>query len=348
MHNENGNGLLNARGAKQVRSGLYSQKQFFTVLPALLFSAQAAGQLFSLSPEIARANRAAVNIFQILGSEPKMMRYDTVQPDERLEQAADSTSETPLREKVPEIEFREVTFSYKASVTQTALQGVSFSIAAGEIVALVGPSGAGKSSTIGLMERFYDPTTGKVLFQGTEGSQIDIRLLRRRMALVPQEPQLFPGSVGYNIKLGAGQRSSTISQDLVEKTAKRCGLHAFISSLPQGYDTNCGSVGDSQLSEGQRQRLSLARALVSDPAVLLLDEPTSALDAHSERQVQEALQEAAQGLTIVIVAHRLASIQHVDRIIVFDRGKVVEQGTHTELVQQGGLYSSMAKAQALS
>lgn len=134
----------------------------------------------------------------------------------------------------------------------------------------------------------------------------------------------------------------------IEDSAKAVGLHDFITSLAEGYNTDCGSSAGSQLSGGQQQRLALARALIRDPQILLLDEPTSALDAHSERQVQDALTAASQGRTTILVAHRLASIQHVDRIIVFDRGTVVEQGTHRELLQQEGLYASMAQAQALS
>ena len=139
-----------------------------------------------------------------------------------------------------------------------------------------------------------------------------------------------------------------MTSEEVWKCATVVGLHDFISSLPEGYATDCGSIAGSQLSGGQRQRLSLARALIRNPKILLLDEPTSALDAHSEKQVQEALKEAAKGRTTVIVAHRLASIQQVDRIIVFDQGTIVEQGTHSELIEKGGLYASMARAQALS
>jgi len=176
---------------------------------------------------------------------------------------------------------------------------------------------------------------------------MEIDQLRSCIALVPQEPELFPGTIEYNIGLGAGA-GHTVTMRQIEDCAKAVGLHDFISSLPDGYNTECGSSSGSQLSGGQRQRLSLARALIRDPSILLLDEPTSALDAHSERQVQDALTAASQGRTTILVAHRLASIQHVDKIIVFDRGTVVEQGTHHELVQKEGLYASMAKAQALS
>jgi ABC-type multidrug transport system fused ATPase/permease subunit len=197
------------------------------------------------------------------------------------------------------------------------------------------------------MERFYDSTGGPILFEGVDIRQMNVRSLRRRLSLVPQDPELFPGTISYNIRLGAGSEQ-TITQDMVEAVAKQCGIHDFISSLPDGYDTECGPMSNSKLSGGQRQRLSLARALIRDPEVLILDEPTSSLDAVSEQQVQDALKSASKGRTTIIVAHRLASVRNADNIVVFDSGRVVEQGTHSELVQLGGLYASMAKAQALT
>lgn len=264
-----------------------------------------------------------------------------------LEKTTPPSSHDSPEGKEPKIEFRDVSFSYSTVSSKMALRSVSFSISSGETIALVGPSGAGKSSSISLLERFFDPSAGKILFQGTDLKTTDVCSLRSRMALVSQEPELFPGSIDHNIRLGAAS-GQVLSNEQVEKAARKCGLHDFIVSLPEGYNTNCGSLSGTQLSGGQRQRLSLARALIRDPEVLLLDEPTSALDAHSERHVQHSLTEAAKGRTTIIVAHRLASIQHVDRIIVFDQGKVVEQGTHSELVRNGGLYASMARAQALA
>lgn len=332
-------------GSKQVRNGTYSQKQFFIVLPALLFSAQAAGQLFSLSPEIARAKTAAVSIFQFLGFRPSIIRTGKDTPETSSVETSPERS-VPLGKR-PQIEFQDVEFSYRSNSAQPVLQKVNFSVASGETVAFVGPSGAGKSSTIALIERFYDPSYGHILFSGVDAVNMNVEDLRSMSALVPQEPELFPGSIEHNISLGA-VNSQTVTLQQVQECAVTVGLHDFISSLPEGYATDCGSVAGSQLSGGQRQRLSLARALIRNPKVLLLDEPTSALDAHSEKQVQDALKAAAKGRTTVIVAHRLASIQQVDRIIVFDRGQVIEQGRHSELMQSGGLYASMAKAQALS
>ena len=333
-------------GSKQVRNGKYNQKQFFIVLPALLFSAQAAGQLFSLSPEIARAKTAAVSIFQFLGFQPTILSPERKKPAE-TSSIESSPERTVSRDKRQQIEFKDVEFFYRANATAPILQNVNFSVANGDTIAFVGPSGAGKSSTIALIERFYDPSSGQVFFSGSDAAKMNVDDLRSMTALVPQEPELFPGSIEYNIRLGAANGQEVTPQE-VQECATTVGLHDFISSLPDGYATDCGSVAGSQLSGGQRQRLSLARALIRNPKILLLDEPTSALDAHSERQVQDALKAAAKGRTTIIVAHRLASVRDVDRIIVFDRGTIVEQGRHDELIQTGGLYASMARAQALS
>lgn len=319
------------------------------MLPALLFSAQAAGQLFSLSPEIARAKTAASSIFQLLSFEPSILKRDdkSVQAISAAKELPEPSPELVEQGSVAKFEFKNVSFSYSANAEQKALDDVSLTIRNGEAVALVGPSGAGKSSILALLERFYDPVEGKILFEHIDMRKVDVRDLRKRLALVPQEPEIFPGTISYNIRLGAALEQ-TVTQELVEAVAKKCGLHDFISSLPDGYNTECGSMSNSRFSGGQRQRLSLARALVRDPEVLILDEPTSALDATSEQQIQGALKEASKGRTTVTVAHRLASIRDVDRIIVFDNGRVVEQGTHSELIKVGGLYASMAKAQSLA
>ncbi|KAK5169886.1 uncharacterized protein LTR77_005864 [Saxophila tyrrhenica] len=331
-------------GSRQVRNGTYNQQQFFTVLPALLFSAQSAGQLFSLSPELARARTAAASIFKLLSSRPSIL---TSTPDDLQSEPEKSlTSSLDSLEKYSDakIQFRNVSFSYSNGAP--VLDDVSFGITEGQTVALVGPSGAGKSSIVSLFERFYDPTAGEILFDGTDLRDHDVRKLRGRLSLLSQDAELFPGSIRHNIALGASDRD--VSQQEIEAVANQCGIHDFVSSLPEGYTTECGAEGNSQLSGGQRSRIALARALLRNPECLLLDEPTASLDAVSEKQVQEALQAAAKGRTTVIVAHRLASIQHADNIIVLDGGRVVEQGSHAELVQKGGLYASMAKAQALA
>ncbi|GAB7361957.1 hypothetical protein MBLNU230_g1994t1 [Neophaeotheca triangularis] len=335
-------------GAKNVREGWYGQKEFFIVLPALLFSAQGAGQLFSLSPEITRAKSAAKSILKLLDSEPTILSTNGSGPDH--DPAAEKAPTTPSSSTPTTtcLEFKDVVFGYSAKDSQPALRGVSFTVENGQTVALVGPSGAGKSSTIGLMERYYDVTSGSILLNNTDIRSQDVTTVRSRLSLVSQDPELFPGTLSYNIGLGATANQQVSDTD-IQQACRQCGLHDFIISLPSGYETDISSnAGAAKLSGGQQQRVALARALVRNPEILLLDEPTSAMDAHSEKHVQEALEAAAEGRTTVIVAHRLASIKHADKILVFDQGKIVEQGSHGELVAKGGLYASMAKAQSLA
>lgn len=337
-------------GSKNVREGYYDSKSFFIVLPALLFSAQGAGQAFSLTPEITRARSAAKNICMMLDMQPTILKLDSREKDDGRGSLT-SDDEVILGKRransTPKIHLENVTLQYKTDGSKPALRNVTFSIKDGENVALVGPSGAGKSSTIALLERFYDAAEGSVAIDGVNVCDMDARVLRSRISLVPQEPELFPGSIAYNVKLGAA-RHQNVSQEDVEDACSQCGLHDFIMSLPEGYTTDCASNGVTKLSGGQRQRLAIARAMIRNPEILLLDEPTSALDAHSERMVQESLTTVSAGRTTITVAHRLASIQHMDRIIVFDQGTIVEMGTHRELTEKGGLYASMAKAQSVA
>lgn len=335
-------------GAKNVRNGEYTGLQFFIVLPALLFSAQASGQLFSLSPEIARARSAARSVFNLLGHQPRILKHASHKGMSESTPSSRSSvhSAEPLA-GAPKIAFEGVSLSYSGNKARLVLQEANITVPAGQTIALVGPSGAGKSTAISLIERFYEPKAGCVKLDGVDLRDLDVRAIRDRIALVSQEADLIPGSIAHNVKLGARSGQSVSDAD-VETACKQCGLHDFIVSLPEGYNTSYGSNGSSTLSGGQQQRLALARALVRDPEILLLDEPTSALDAHSEKHVKEALAKASNGRTTVIVAHRLASIQHADNIYVFDSGKIVEEGKHAELVARAGLYASMATAQSLS
>jgi len=313
-----------------------------------LFSAQAAGQLFSLSPEIARAKTAAKSVFTLLEARPSILNLPASISEKKLGSGTSTPPDFVLDAKSRNIKilFDKVSLSYAGNSTKKALRRVNMSIADGQTVALVGPSGGGKSSTIALIERFFDPTEGSVLLDGVDLRDMDVKDLRKVIGLVSQEPDLFPGSISYNVKLGAAP-GTLVDDAAVEAACQKCGLHDFITSLPDGYNTECGSSGTSKLSGGQRQRVAIARALVRDPQILLLDEPTSALDAHSEAQVQAALAAAARGRTTIVVAHRLASVQRADRIFVFDQGRVIASGTHAQLVQRCPLYASMAKAQSL-
>ena len=238
-----------------------------------------------------------------------------------------------------------MSLQYESRPGVYALDGVSFTVKPREYVAFVGKSGAGKSSTMHLIERFYDPTYGTVLLDGRDIRNEDVQEHRAKLGLVEQEPDLFPGSLKFNISLGA-RPGAKISQSDIEEVAKKCGLHDFIMSLPEGYNTDVGSHG-SKLSGGQRQRIAIARALIRDPEVLLLDEATSQLDATTEREIRDAIAAASSGRTTIMIAHRLASVQHADRIFVFEKGKIAEVGKHDELVAMGGIYSSMVVAQEL-
>jgi ATP-binding cassette subfamily B protein len=210
----------------------------------------------------------------------------------------------------------------------------------GEAIALVGASGAGKSTLMNLLMRFHDVKTGKILIDGYDIRDVQIKSLRQQLALVPQENILFSGTVASNIAFG----QKVYDTESVEQAARIANAHDFIMELPQGYDTWVGERGVN-LSGGQRQRISIARAVLHNPKILILDEATSALDAESESLVQEALQRLMQGRTVFIIAHRLATIRNSDRIIVLEQGQIVESGTHDELLQKAGRYAQLHSRQ---
>jgi ATP-binding cassette subfamily B protein len=239
-----------------------------------------------------------------------------------------------------EISFENVAFAYPTRLETPALHDFSLRAKPGEKVAIVGPSGAGKSTVLRLLLRFYDPQSGCICFDGVDLRDVDPKALREHIAIVPQETAVFTDSVLENIRYGR----PAASDDEVRAAAEVASADEFIRELPHGYDTLLGANGMT-LSGGQRQRLAIARAVLKDAPVLLLDEATSSLDSHNERLVQQALQRLEEGRVTLVIAHRLATVVAADRIVVVDRGRVVAEGRHEELLAQEGLYADLARLQ---
>jgi subfamily B ATP-binding cassette protein MsbA len=257
---------------------------------------------------------------------------------ERLFEILDSPAEyqrdTGTREKATferDLRFDGVSFSYGDA---PVLKAIGLTAKKGDVVALVGPSGSGKSTLVDLIPRFYEPAQGRILVDGVDTREIKLPALRALTGIVSQETVLFHDSVRNNIAYGAPGK---YSQAQIEAAARAANAHDFIMELPRGYDTLLGERG-TRLSGGQRQRLAIARALLSDPPILILDEATSALDTESERLVQEAIDRLLRGRTVFVIAHRLSTIAHADQILVLDRGEIVEQGSHAELLARRGAY----------
>ena len=295
----------------------------------LLYSVIAGGALGALSEvwgEFAQASGAAERLSELLREAPAIRA-----PAAPVSLAASAGGS---------VEFRQVHFAYPSRPGRETLTGLDFAIRPGETVAIVGPSGAGKSTIFSLVLRFYDPTSGTVLFDGTDTRALDPEDLRRRIAIVPQDVTIFSGTIADNIAFG----TPSAPRAAVEAAARAAQAEEFIVRLDKGYDTEVGERGVT-LSGGQRQRIAIARAILKNAPVLLLDEATSALDAESETLVQKALDGLMTGRTTIVIAHRLATVLKADRILVMDRGHVVEEGTHESLIRQGGLYAKLARLQ---
>jgi ATP-binding cassette subfamily B (MDR/TAP) protein 9 len=240
------------------------------------------------------------------------------------------------------IEFRNVKFSYPTRPEIPIMQDLSFTVNPGEVVALVGPSGGGKSSCIAMIEHFYEPNYGEVLLDGIPIRDYDHKYLHTKIALVGQEPVLYARSVRENISYGYGQTT----EEMIHRAAKMANAHNFIMDTTEGYETDVGEKG-SQMSGGQKQRIAIARAIVREPVVLLLDEATSALDSESEHLVQEAIQKNLNGKTVIVIAHRLSTVENADKIIVISGGRVQQMGVHKELINQEGIYKQLVQRQML-
>ncbi|WP_244536184.1 ABC transporter transmembrane domain-containing protein [Hyphomicrobium sp. NDB2Meth4] len=313
-------------GAAAVVDGSLSVGRLSQFVLYAVFAGASFAQVSEIWGEVSQAAGAAERLTELLAVQPEIKSLANPVP-----------LPTPAR---GEIEFKKVSFSYPGRSSLPTLQDVTFRAAPGETIALVGPSGAGKSTIFNLLLRFFDPQSGAVCVDGVDVREAALDAVRARMALVPQDVALFAGTVADNIRYG----KPDADMDSVRRAAVAAQADDFISALPQGYETRLGERGVS-LSGGQRQRIAIARAILKDAPILLLDEATSALDAESEAGVQRALERLMVGRTTLVIAHRLATVQKARRILVMDKGQIVEQGTHAELVARGGLYARLAEMQ---
>ncbi len=315
-------------GAHDVIAGRMTTGTLGQFVLYALIGGGSVGALAEVWNELQRAAGGMGRINELLQETPHVVAPPSAQ-----------TLPQPLR---GELRFDDVTFHYPMRPDLPALDAFSLQVNPGETVALVGPSGAGKSTVFSLLLRFHDPQSGAIFVDGVEIRRLDPADLREHIALVPQAPTIFAASARDNIRYGRLEADAAA----IEAAARSAEAHEFLSELPKGYDEELGERG-ARLSGGQQQRVAIARALLKDAPILLLDEATSALDAQSERAVQHALERLMAGRTTLVIAHRLATVLKADRIVVMDRGRIVAEGTHAQLLAQGGLYAELARLQFL-
>ncbi len=313
-------------GARSVLAGEITYGELGQFVLYALFAATSAGTLTEMWGEIQRASGATERLIELLNAQPHVR--------------APASPQLLPRPSRGEIRFENVSFHYPSRPERPALSGITLDIKPGERIAFVGPSGAGKSTSFQLLLRFYDPQQGRILIDGVDIAQADPRDVRERIAVVPQETVIFGDTALGNIRFGRPDATD----DEVREAARLAVADEFIRDLPQGYDTYVGERG-TRLSGGQRQRMAIARAILKNPSILLLDEATSSLDAENERLLQTALDRLMQDRTTIIIAHRLATVLKADRIVVINEGRIVNVGTHDELVQRDPLYARLAELQ---
>ncbi len=304
----------------RLTAGLLTSFVLYTLMVAI-----ALGTLTSLQAEFMKALGASERVFDLIDRRPAV----TQPGDARVPKQARGS-----------VRFDRVTFAYPTRPEEEVLREISFTLRPGDVVALVGPSGAGKSTIASLIPRFYDPQAGAILFDEHDLRTLDLTWLRHQVGTVAQEPVLFAGSIEENIAYG----KLDATREEIEAAARAANAHQFVTEFPDGYATRVGERG-VRLSGGQKQRIAIARALLKDPRVLILDEATSALDSESEYLVQEALERLMRGRTTLIIAHRLSTVRAADRVLVLDRGRIVQEGTHEALLARPGLYRRLVERQ---
>lgn len=338
LHFPSANTSARRYGGQLLASHEYNPTQFFVIYIALIMGAQGAGQFLSFAPDLANATAAANRILDIRHEVTEHQRKTATSPQTTL-----THSRTGAK-----IDFHNITFQYPSRDTPI-YRHLNISIPAGHFVAFVGPSGCGKTTVISLLERFYEPSAGAILFNDTDIRDFELSSYRRALSLVAQEPKLFDGTIRENLVLGLSEEGSGVDDAKIIRACQAAEIHDFITSLPDGYATPLGINTQTSLSGGQKQRLCLARALLREPMLLLLDEATSSLDSQSEKLVQAAIENLAgqRSMTVIAVAHRLATIQKADLIFVFGESEVgrgsriLEHGTHHDLLRRRGAYWQM-------
>ena len=314
-------------GSQEIANGRLSAGEFTAFIAALFMMYAPAKKLSRVNADLQQATAAAERIFELLDS------HDEVQ---------DRPGAVPLPPFHERIEFRDVRFAYAGTLEHAALDRVTCTVCAGQMLAIVGRSGAGKTTLVNLIPRFYDVTGGEICIDGRDIRDVTLASLRSQIGMVTQETVLFDDTIAANIAYGR----PAATRDQIEAAARAAHAHEFIELLESGYDTMIGERGQ-RVSGGQRQRLAIARAVLRDQPILILDEATSALDAESEMLVQDALASLMRNRTSFVIAHRLSTVRRADMIIVLDRGRIAESGTHDELLARGGAYTRLSELQLL-